>query len=62
MKAREENGNVTVGGCDLGVVRTKFWRKTRQDKVSGKDGLLHNIFKYWVCMRAKLGTAVFFNI
>lgn len=53
---------MTVGGCDLGVVRTESWRKTTLDKVDGKNSLLQKISKYWVGMKAKLGTAVFFNI
>lgn len=53
---------MTVGGCDLGALKTESWRKTRLDKVDGKTSLLQKIFKDWVGMKAKLGTVVFLNI
>lgn len=51
-----------AGGSCLGVVKFGSWRKTRLAKADEENGLLQNMSKHWVGMKAKLGTAVFFNI
>lgn len=53
-RPHEEDGS--MAGCDLGTV------KTRLDKADGKNSLLQKISKYWVGMKSKLVTAVFFNV
>lgn len=59
---RQEDENPTVGGCDLGRMKTESWRETRVNKEAGKSSLLQNISTDWVGMKAKVGTAVFMNI
>ena len=53
-RPHKEDGSMV--GCDLGTV------KTRLDKADGKNSLLQKISKYWVGMKSKLVTAVFFNV
>lgn len=53
---------MTLGGCDLGVLKPESWRKTRLDKVNGKTNLLMKVSKDWVDMKAKLRTALFLKV
>lgn len=59
---QEEDENMTLGGCDLGVLKPESWRKTRLDKVNGKTNLLMKVSKDWVDMKAKLRTALFLKV